>query len=101
MKIKVVSIVSALALLLMDPFPCRAEDGEPPPDLNVSPEDVIADAVVVRPCCLVATIVGSALFVISLPFAIPAKSVHRSAHALISRPAYSTFKRPLGDLSDL
>jgi len=63
--------------------------------------DVAVDAVVVRPVCLLATVVGSALFVVSLPIAAISKSIKPAAHALVGRPASATFKRPLGDFSDL
>jgi hypothetical protein len=43
------------------------------------------------------TIIGSALFVVSLPVAIPAQSVEKVAHTLVVTPAEDTFTRPLGD----
>ncbi|PWU11237.1 MAG: hypothetical protein C5B50_23650 [Verrucomicrobia bacterium] len=101
MKIKLVTIVSASALLFATPCFARGDGQEESPLPPASPEDVIADTILVRPFCFVATVVGSALFIVSLPFAIPSKSVHRTAHALVAAPAYSTFKRPLGDLNDL
>jgi hypothetical protein len=62
---------------------------------------VAVDVLLVRPFCLLGTICGSAIFVISLPVAIPSKSVHSAAHALVVKPAQATFTRPLGDLDDL
>jgi hypothetical protein len=62
---------------------------------------VAVDALLVRPFCLLSTIVGSAIFVISLPIAVPTRSVHSAAHALVVKPAQATFARPLGDLEDL
>jgi hypothetical protein len=59
------------------------------------------DVLVARPLCLGATVLGSALFVASLPFSIPAKSVKRSADALVVQPGRATFKRPIGDFSSL
>lgn len=55
-----------------------------------------ADLVVARPLLLGATLVGSGLFVVSLPFTAIAGSVDSSAEALVRRPARSTFIRPLG-----
>lgn len=40
-------------------------------------------------------------FVVSLPWAATSKSIRRSAHALVFRPAQATFTRPLGDLDSL
>lgn len=74
------------------------EDLAPPP---LDPAAVVVDTVVVRPLCLAATVLGSAFFVVSLPVAATSKSIHRSAHALVVRPARATFTRPLGDFDDL
>ncbi len=66
------------------------------------PAAVAADAVLGRPLYFGATIVGSALFLVSLPVAITSKSVHSTAEALVLKPARATFTRPLGnfDYSD-
>jgi hypothetical protein len=62
--------------------------------------DMVVDVVVVRPLGLVATVVGTVLTVVALPFTIPSGSVEASAQHLIVRPAEYTFTRPLGDFSD-
>jgi hypothetical protein len=64
-------------------------------------EAVAADAIVVRPLAFVATIIGSVLFVVSLPVAAISGSTAQTAEALVLRPARATFTRPLGDLSSL
>src|SRR3569832_610286 len=61
---------------------------------------MVVDAVVMRPLGLAATVVGTVLTVVALPFTIPSGSVETSARQLILRPADYTFKRPLGDFSD-
>ena len=66
-----------------------------------SPEAIAADVLVVRPVCFVATIVGSALFLVALPVAAISKSTDKTAHALVVRPAEATFTRPLGAMTDL
>jgi hypothetical protein len=62
--------------------------------------DMVVDVVVMRPLGLVATVLGTALTVVALPFTIPSGSVGESAQAFIVKPAEYTFKRPLGDFSD-
>jgi hypothetical protein len=64
-------------------------------------EAVAADAIVVRPLCFVATVLGSAFFVASLPIALISQSTPQTAEALVMRPARATFTRPMGDLSSL
>lgn len=65
------------------------------------PLEMTADALVVRPACLVATVVGSAVFVIALPVAAISKSVKKAANTLVVKPANATFIRPLGDMGAL
>ena len=60
---------------------------------------VMTDALIARPACFVATIVGSAIFVVALPVAATSGSVDSTADMLVRRPAWATFKRPLGDFT--
>jgi hypothetical protein len=62
---------------------------------------MIADVVIARPACFVATAVGSVFFVVSLPFALISKSVKQTANALVVVPARATFTRPVGDFDGL
>ncbi len=62
--------------------------------------DMVLDVVVMRPLGLVATVVGTVLTVVALPFTIPSGSVESSARELILRPADYTFRRPLGDFEE-
>jgi len=93
MKTKLVTVICVLALLGAGTTPCYASSD--------SDMEVAADAIVVRPACLVATVVGSVLFVVALPWAAMSKSVKKTAHALVVRPARATFSRPLGDMEAL
>ena len=61
--------------------------------------DMVVDVVVMRPLGLAATIIGTVLTVVALPFTIPSGSVEASARELIVKPAEYTFQRPLGDFS--
>ena len=93
MKTTITTVVCALALLAGSLTPAQAEDG--------SSLAITADALLARPACFVATVIGSALFVVTLPVAIPAKSVKKVANTLVVTPAKATFTRPLGELSSL
>jgi hypothetical protein len=64
----------------------------------VSAEAIIADGLLLRPGGLVATVLGTAVFVVILPFSIPTKSVEKAAHKLIVDPAKYTFVRPMGQI---
>jgi hypothetical protein len=62
---------------------------------------VTGDVVIARPACLLATLVGTVIFVVALPIAATSGSVHDTADALVKQPAAATFTRPLGDFSSL
>jgi hypothetical protein len=58
---------------------------------------VAVDVVVARPVSFAMTVIGSVLFVVSLPVSAPSHSIGKAAHTLVAAPAKDTFKRPLGD----
>jgi hypothetical protein len=64
-------------------------------------EATAADLIVVRPVSFVATVLGSALFIVALPVAAISHSIPDTAEALVFTPGRATFTRPLGELSTL
>jgi hypothetical protein len=65
---------------------------------DVSAEAIIVDGLLLRPGGVIATMLGSVVFVVTLPFSIPTKSVDKAAQKLIVDPAKYTFVRPLGQI---
>jgi hypothetical protein len=63
-------------------------------------EAIPADVLVVRPLTLVATVVGTGIFVVGLLFSIPSGTVGYTAQKLIAEPFKFTFTRPVGEFSD-
>ena len=63
---------------------------------QAQPEYMVADALLLRPMGLAATAIGTAVFIISLPFGLITGSVDQAADALVVEPARYTFVRPLG-----
>lgn len=61
----------------------------------------IADVTVVRPGCFLATVFGSAIFVVALPIAAISGSVKSTADTLVVGPAQATFTRPIGDFTSI
>ena len=94
MRAKLITCICLLAVGLCSAT-ARSDNG------SAGPLAVAADAVVARPACLVATVIGSAFFVVALPFAAASKSIKKTADALVLKPANATFTRPLGDLDAL
>jgi hypothetical protein len=66
------------------------------PDAEPSAAVVAGDGLIARPLGLATTIVGTGLFVLTLPFSIPSGSVNESARGMIGRPGGWTFVRPMG-----
>jgi hypothetical protein len=62
--------------------------------------EMYADGLIARPLGLVATVVGAVVFVVTLPFSLPSKSVDSAAKELVAVPAQYTFKRPLGQMDN-
>jgi len=58
--------------------------------------EMYADGLIARPLGLVASVLGAVVFVVTLPFSLPSKSVDSAAKELVAVPAQYTFKRPLG-----
>src|SRR5574341_750177 len=65
---------------------------------DVSAEAILVDGLVLKPAGVLATLVGSAAFVVTLPFSVPTRSVDKAAQKLIVDPARYTFIRPLGQV---
>ena len=95
---------SGVALLVAVLFLCAtslvhaAEDSYMARTEDVSAEAMIADGLLLRPAGIVATVLGTAVFVVTLPFSIPTRSVGKAAQKLIVDPARYTFVRPLGQI---
>ena len=59
---------------------------------------MLMDALLLRPLGLAATVLGTAAFIVTLPFSLPTRSVDDAAKALVVAPATYTFARPLGEV---
>ena len=94
MRAKLVTAICALAITWCSVGSASAVE-------SGGPLAVAADAIVVRPACLVATVVGSAVFLVALPWAAASKSIKKTADTLVVKPANATFTRPLGDMEAL
>ena len=57
-----------------------------------------ADLVVLRPMGIIATAVGSLVYVISLPFSLSGGNQDEAFQKLVADPAKYTFERPLGEM---
>lgn len=67
-------------------------------DITAEPtgEEMIADALVARPIGVAATVLGTAAFVVSLPFSLLGGNVDKAAETLVLGPGREAFVRCLG-----
>ena len=93
MKMKIFIAVCAITFSMGNVNVCPASD-------NKSMEAIV-DVTLVRPGCLVATVIGSVFFIIALPIAAMSHSVRQTADTLVVAPAQATFTRPIGDFTSI
>ena len=67
-------------------------------DINNEPtgEEMVADVLVARPIGVAATLLGTAAFIVSLPFSLLGGNVDKAAEGLVLEPGRETFVRCLG-----
>ena len=63
---------------------------------NSRVEDIV-DLTLLRPLGCLATVAGGCLFVVTLPFTVPTRSVGKAAKRLVVVPFKYTFSRPFPD----
>lgn len=92
---RLIVLATAFALVACPCMTCFAQGLE-------QDEDVIAgkmagDALIVRPLGLCATLIGGAVFIVSLPFSALGGNTKPAYDYLLADPFKFTFDRPLGE----
>ncbi len=95
-KRRLMWLVATVLLFAAINRPASAEERGPVE--GATAEGMIVDLVVLRPLGLVATVVGAAVYVVSLPFSLAGGNAQQAGQKLVYEPAQFTFVRPLGDL---
>ena len=90
-------ILITVASLLIVPFGSTALAQEYFEAEEPSGGAMMYDLCVVRPVGLVATALGSVVFVLSSPFSALGDNIDVAGQKLVKNPAAYTFKRPLGE----
>ena len=88
-------IVLGVALAAFVTVPAHANREEEP-----TAGAMVADALIARPLGLVATVLGGAAFIVSLPFSAAGGNVDQAADKLVMGPVRETFVRCLGCRSE-
>lgn len=95
-KRPVAFIVLSVFLLTATVSPALAQDSEA--DSDITAASMIGDFFVLRPLGLVATILGTAFFFVTLPITAAAGNTEVAGEKLVKEPGGFTFNRPLGKL---
>ena len=93
---RIVAVLMIFAMLFISAGPAFSSQ-ELDDDSDLTAGKMTADALVVRPLSFVAMIIGSVVFVVSLPFSIPGGNTKPAFDNLMANPASYTFNRPLGE----
>ena len=86
----------ALAILFLINFNAQAN----PAGTGRDTPAIIADVFIARPLGLIALLGGSMIYVVSLPFAVPAGGTEQAKRTLVDYPYHYTFTRRLGEFYD-
>ena len=91
-------VVMLVAALVLIPFgsAAMAQDGRAETEKTTG--KMALDLLLVRPAGILATLFGSAVFIIGIPFSALGGNTRDTYEKLVVEPAKYTFKRPLGDL---
>ena len=87
-----------IAALILIPFATESLAQEQAEKPGYGAEKMMADAILVRPLGIVATVFGTAVFIVALPFSLLGGNTEATYQSLVVEPAKFTFQRPLGDI---
>lgn len=87
-----------ISALILIPFATESLAQDKSAQTEYGAEKMMADVLLVRPVGILATVFGSAVFVIALPFSLLGGNTEATYRNLIVAPAKFTFQRPIGDL---
>ena len=90
-------ILLLIAAMIFIPFGTSALAQCQDLDNEITAEAMAADLLVIRPLGIVASVVGTAVFIVSIPFSALGGNTKIACQKLVQDPARFTFKRPLGE----
>lgn len=89
-------------LLVSPPRIVLADHGHDDPQMEhkfqPGAEQMIIDGLVYRPLSLAGTLIGTGIFIVTLPFSLIGNNVDQAGQELVVKPARYTFERCLGCL---
>lgn len=97
-KVKRYIVFILASLLICVPYGHAASGSDLTGVEETSGAMMAADAILIRPFGMVAVVLGTAVFIVSLPFSALGGNMGQAAEKLVKEPLAYTFARPLGDL---
>ena len=95
-KKSLVFLIAAVLLFTWAASPVLAKEKQSITGEDRNAVSMMFDLVLLRPLGLAATVIGTAFFVVSLPFSALGGNTGEAANKLVVAPAKYTFSRPLG-----
>lgn len=95
-KKSLVFLIAAVLLFTWAASPVLAKEKQSITGEDRNAMSMMFDLVILRPLGLAATVIGTAFFVVSLPFSVLGGNTGEAAKKLMVEPAKYTFTRPLG-----
>jgi hypothetical protein len=92
---RLIVLLTVLALVTAPCMTCFA--GQLQTDDEIVAGSMAGDALVARPLGLCATVIGTGIFVVSLPFSLLGRNTDKAFDYLMADPFQFTFSRPLGE----
>ena len=89
----------AIALATYPLYAMAEETDNIPKKEPITPVAMTIDTTLARPLGLVSTVIGSAIFVVSLPFSALGGNTPEAWNSLVASPSKYTFHRPLGEFN--
>lgn len=94
-RTRMLRMLAAMLLVVLVNSPALAV--ERGPVAGATAGGMIIDLIVLRPLGLAATVIGGAVYIVSLPFSLAGGNAGQAGRKLVGEPAQFTFVRPLGD----
>jgi hypothetical protein len=90
-------ILLLIGAMIFIPFGTCAVAQSKAMDKEISGEAMAADFFIVRPLGIVTSVLGTAVFIVSLPFSALGGNTKTACRKLVQEPVKFTFTRPLGE----
>jgi hypothetical protein len=95
-KQALVLLLAAVLVFTLSAAPVLAEEKQYVAGKDRNALSMMLDFVMLRPLGLAGTAVGTAFFIVTLPFSVLGGNTGEAAQKLVVQPAKYTFARPLG-----